>query len=307
MLTAAVWCGAALALLGHALLWTGIVNRLHGLKGPRSVIKLLTAVCVGVFAALPLLAARWWWLHRTADVNLFQAGGWLEPYACGCAVLGALGLIVKPWIERLRYDRRTLVRWTAEPLDIGESLGERPLHGAYARLLGSLPGNDVLALSVDRKRLVLPRLPAELAGLTVAHISDLHMTGGVGAGFYDAVARAVNDLRPDVIALTGDIVENEACWPWLEKFAGALCAPLGVHFVLGNHDLFIDADRTRTLLIDAGLTCLSRRWVRAAVERRFGAIRRQRAALGPARGEPRPVAAARPGGQRIPTRAMPFA
>jgi predicted MPP superfamily phosphohydrolase len=36
-----------------------------------------------------------------------------------------------------------------------------------------------------------------------------------------------------------------------------------VYFILGNHDDFIDAARTRKLLADAGLVCLSGRWVRA--------------------------------------------
>jgi predicted MPP superfamily phosphohydrolase len=36
-----------------------------------------------------------------------------------------------------------------------------------------------------------------------------------------------------------------------------------VYFILGNHDAFIDVERTRGLLIDAGMTCLSGRWLRA--------------------------------------------
>ncbi len=245
------------------MLWTGIVNRMHGLRGPRPVIKLLTVLCIAAFVAAPLAAARWLWLNAAAPSpvapNLFLAGGWLGPYVAACAVLGAVGLPAKVWVERSRYDRRTLVEWTAQQRDPG---GAR-LVGAYGRLLGLIPKNEALSVSIDRKRLALPRLPAELEGLTIVHISDLHMTGRIGREYFEAVARAVNDLRPDVIAITGDIVETEACWPWLADTVGTLCAPLGVYYILGNHDLFIDAGRTHEMLGRSGLTALSGRWVRA--------------------------------------------
>ncbi len=263
MRDAVVWCGAAVALLGHALLWTGLVGRLHGTRVPRPVIKAVTACCVALFAALPAAAAWQWWSQSSGGLVLFRGGGWAAAYAWACAALGGAALIVKPWTNRRRHDRRILVEWTSELRDVAKAVGGQPLVGAFAKSLGLLPGNEAATVSVDRKRLVIPRLPAELDGLTVAHVSDFHMTGRVGRAYYDYVARTVNDLRPDVIAITGDVVEHEACWPWLESSVGRLCAPLGVYFILGNHDALVDAERTRALLVDAGLTCLSGRWVRA--------------------------------------------
>lgn len=263
MRDALVWCGTALALLGHALLWTEAVSRMHGLKGPRRVIKALTVLSVSAFVALPVVAA--WRMGSAGEggVDLFHVGGALEAYAKVCAALGAAGLLIKPWIEWRRHDRRALIEWTSEPRDVAKAVGGAPLVGAYANWLGRLPGNEATLLSIDRKRLALPRLPPALDGLTIAHLSDLHMTGRIGREYYEYVARAVNDLRPDVIAITGDIVENEACLPWLAESLGRLCAPLGVYFILGNHDQFIDPDRTRAVLGDQGFSCLSGRWVRA--------------------------------------------
>jgi uncharacterized protein len=258
-----VWCGMALALLGHALLMTGIVNRMHGLRGPRVVIKSITALCVLGLVAIPALAILQMRAASPVVGDVYRHGGWLGGYTWACTAVGALGLVAKPWWERRRHDRRVLVDWTVEPRDVAKALGGSPLAGPIARALGWIPGNEASALSVDRKQLVLPRLPAELDGLTIAHLSDFHMTGRLSLAYYEYVARTVNDLRPDVIAVTGDIIESEACWPWLGKSLGRLCAPLGVYFVLGNHDEFIDQDRTRALLVDEGLTCLSGRWRRA--------------------------------------------
>jgi predicted MPP superfamily phosphohydrolase len=257
-----VWIATALALLGHGFVWTGAVNRLHGLKGPRPVIKALTWLCIALFVLLPVVLA-WEWIAVTPAFSPFESDDGTNLYAWLCAAVGAASLVVKPWIEGLRYDPRTLLDWTSDVCDVPKAVGCRPVAGPLAKMLDRIPGNEALLLSVDRKRLALPCLPAELEGLTVAHLSDFHMTGRVGREYFDYVTRAVNDLRPDVIAITGDIVEAAACWPWLGDTIGRLCAPLGVYFILGNHDEFIDADHTRSLLIDAGLICLSGRWVRA--------------------------------------------
>jgi predicted MPP superfamily phosphohydrolase len=263
MAAALVWSALALAALGHGFLWTGIVNRLHGWGAPRWLIKLLTYACGAAFVGIPI-AIAWHESARTkSDFDPFAGRDWAAAYLWLCLAIGAASLIVKPWIESRRYDGAVLKHWTAERLDVAKALGRKPLHGPVAKLLGSLPGNEVFSVSIDRKRLAIPRLPAELEGLTIAHISDLHMTGGIGREYFGYVVRQVNNLRPDVIAITGDIVENRECVPWLEASLGQLCAPLGVYFILGNHDLLIDGEGTRNTLIDAGLAYLGGRRVRA--------------------------------------------
>ncbi len=258
-----VWSGLAAAALGHGFLWTGFVNRLHGFSGPRPLIKSLTLLGVIAFVALPPLIA-WKSLGGTAiDFNPFAHRDWVACYLWLASAIGILAVAVKLWVEAHRYDRTILQRWSADLRDVSKTLGRKPLAGPLAIALCNLPFNEALKLSVDRKRLALPRLPNELDGLTIAHITDLHMTGRLDCGFYEVMARQLNDLRPDVIAITGDIVEKVECLPWLEKTLGALCAPLGVYFILGNHDAFIDDAHTRDLLASYGLICVSERWLKA--------------------------------------------
>ena len=259
MRDALLWCGVLAALVGHGLLWTGVASRLHGLKGPRPAIKGLTALCVAVFVGLPAWAA-WQWRDSVAAVASGPAaGGPLAAYVWACAALGAGGLFVKPWLERRRHDRRVLAAWTQEPQEVARQLGRKPLAGTYARLLGALPGNEAGSLVVDRKTLIVPKLPMELDGLTIAHLSDLHLTGRIDRAYYGCLAAAVNHLRPDVVAVTGDIIENEQCRSWLDEALGRLCAPLGVYYVLGNHDAFIDLQQTRHQLDELGLCYLGGR------------------------------------------------
>lgn len=263
MIAILVWSGLAVAALGHGFLWTGLVNRLHGLSGPRPVIKLLTLAAFLAFLVIPPTIAWECYRAAAAEFNPFARDDAISGYLWLTLAIGALALVVKPWVEAHRYDRTVLQKWTVDVRDVSKLLGRKPLNGAVATLLGSLPLNEALQLSVDRKRLALPRLPEELEGLTIAHITDLHMTGRLDREFYEVVTRQLNDLRPDVIAITGDIIEQSECVPWLEKTLGALCAPLGVYFILGNHDAFIDAGQTREIFGDCGLTCLSGRWLKA--------------------------------------------
>ena len=156
-----------------------------------------------------------------------------------------------------------MLDWQQETPDLGDQLGTDLLQPGKTQRLAKVPGNQFLQLTLDRKRLAIPNLPASHQGLKIAHLSDLHMTGSIGPRWFEVVAEQVNALQPDVIAITGDIVEKEACWPWLANSLGKLQAKHGVYFVLGNHDFYIDIEQTKRLLVDQGLICLSERWLEA--------------------------------------------
>lgn len=256
-----------LAVVGHGFFWLGAINRLHGWAGPRRLIDALTFLCFAMLVGVPLVIFAWWAYHA------WQGQAWLaawpaaqqwlsHPYVGACAVCGAIGLAIKLiWIEPRRHDRRVLLHWGRELDHTVARQHPRPVAGAVMSVLGRLPLNEALWLSTDHKRLGLPRLPAELAGLRLVHLSDLHMTGRLTRPFYEALVDKTNALEPDVICLTGDLIENEACWPWLADPLGKLQARYGVYFVLGNHDHYIDADATRRRLEDVGFVSLSGKWV----------------------------------------------
>ncbi|WP_428308201.1 metallophosphoesterase [Lacipirellula sp.] len=258
-----VWTGLVVAGLGHALLWLGVANRLHGYGFPRPLVKAIVPLAgIGGITIIVLVVQRF--LQRgDATFNPFAVRDAVGVYVWICATIGAGAFVVKPWVEAQRYDRTVLRNWTADRRDVVKALGRAPLHSLKSRLLAALPFNEAMSLSIDRKKLAIPRLPAELEGLTIVHLSDLHMTGDVGQEFFDYMVRQVNDLRPDVIAITGDIIEEHACYQWIHESLAKLCAPLGVYFVLGNHDVFIDVRRTLEELKHAGLIHVGARPIRA--------------------------------------------
>lgn len=96
---------------------------------------------------------------------------------------------------------------------------------------------------VTQNRVAIAGLAPALAGLRIAHLSDLHIGNGLEGSRLDAVVARTNALGADLIAITGDIFDNDA--ELLDAGAAALAklaAPLGVWVVLGNHDGFVGAD-----------------------------------------------------------------
>ncbi len=97
------------------------------------------------------------------------------------------------------------------------------------------------ALTVTRLEVAVPDLPSALDGLRIVHLSDLHVGQYLDLGELADHVRRVNALEPDVVCITGDIVDRAwTCGPAFPVLAG-LRAPRGVFVTLGNHDVYAGA------------------------------------------------------------------
>ncbi len=100
---------------------------------------------------------------------------------------------------------------------------------------------------------VLPDLPADADGLRVLQVSDLHVSAMTSARFLARAIKTCNDLKPDIVALTGDFVSrrNSYLGPsgariWarpimdyaheMARELSKIQARLGIFAVPGNHD-----------------------------------------------------------------------
>ena len=101
---------------------------------------------------------------------------------------------------------------------------------------------------VSRVDIVSPRLPQGFDGYRIVHISDWHLgTYNNDTTFVAACVNAINDLHPDLIVFTGDLVNTSA--REIAPFGSCLrrlSAPDGVLAVLGNHDYDDYAPCTRS-------------------------------------------------------------
>jgi hypothetical protein len=94
-------------------------------------------------------------------------------------------------------------------------------------------------VAVKEVRVRLERLPKSMHGTSIIQISDLHVGPTIGRGFVDEIVRQVNALRPDVIAITGDLVDGSvtALRDQVAPLAD-LRARYGAYFVTGNHEYY---------------------------------------------------------------------
>jgi len=86
----------------------------------------------------------------------------------------------------------------------------------------------------------MSRLPRALDGFVIIQLSDLHVGGSHGdRAWMEGVVARVNAMEPDLIAVTGDLVDAspEHVLAEVAPIAG-LRARQGVYFVTGNHEFY---------------------------------------------------------------------
>jgi len=151
---------------------------------------------------------------------------------------------------RWKQDRATRRRPRQEsrPLTVIKSV-----LGEMARVALAEP----FMLAIERQQIYLRRLPKALDGLRIVHLSDLHYGPLTDSRHLERALKAANDLRPDLIALTGDYISHDRVYaaPCAE-LVGRLRARFGVYAVLGNHDHWTDAALITDLFRAEGVTML---------------------------------------------------
>ncbi len=144
---------------------------------------------------------------------------------------------------------RVVQRWgdTQPPLDPERRvLLARITGGGIALVAGGAATVGVAsALSppnIRRVTIALRGLPAGMRGTTIVQLSDLHIGPTLRREFVQSVVTRTNSLEPDVVAITGDLVDGS-----VEKLRD-LVSPLaqlrarhGVYFVTGNHEYYSGA------------------------------------------------------------------
>jgi predicted MPP superfamily phosphohydrolase len=112
-------------------------------------------------------------------------------------------------------------------------------------------------LTTTRIEVPVKNLPPERDGFTIAQISDIHMGVIVADRSIKKMVEEVNSLKPDLVVITGDLVDEDA--NHLEHLTGtlkSLSAPNGVLAVTGNHDFYAGVDRVVANAASAGVRFL---------------------------------------------------
>jgi predicted MPP superfamily phosphohydrolase len=115
-------------------------------------------------------------------------------------------------------------------------------------------------IQTDTQVFFSPRLPAAFDSLRIVQISDLHGKE-FGPGNEELLA-AVAALKPDLIAITGDVIDAPAQLAMLPALARGLAALAPAYYVTGNHEWAIrEANTVKSLFRDYGVTVLSNEYL----------------------------------------------
>lgn len=112
-------------------------------------------------------------------------------------------------------------------------------------------------------------LPQSFEGLRIVQLSDLH-----GHEYGEGSARLLDMVReqePDLIAVTGDLIDRESHLSMVPALARGLAAIAPTYYVTGNHEWAVGGVKAlKGLLEQCGVTVLSNQYV--VLERDGGAL-----------------------------------
>jgi predicted MPP superfamily phosphohydrolase len=249
------------ACLGHLVLMIVSHNWWYGLALPRYSGIILHLGHGLLIVAFPLVLgwAFGWDLHDLPELSAEFT--WMQLatlYVLVCIVVGFIALPLNTVVRLLRRDPSLWKQ--GRVLDVAKHLGWRPLGTSRKRLLARLPGNEVFQVELVERSLRLPRLPPAWDGLTILHLSDLHFLGTPGREYFQFVMDRCAEWRPDLVALTGDIVDSSRHMRWIAPVLGRLRWRVAAFAILGNHDHWLETSYIRRRLHRLGMIVLPNIW-----------------------------------------------
>jgi predicted MPP superfamily phosphohydrolase len=168
---------------------------------------------------------------------------WSEQLAW--AGLLAMGLFSSLFVLTLLRDVLLLVLHLAGaggPVLTRDSAIGVPLLALAVTVIGFVNARRVAR--VVKVEVPIAGLPAALHGYSIVQISDIHVGPTIRRPYLNAIVTRVNALKPDAIAVTGDLVDGS-----VQRLAlhveplSRLAAPDGSFFVTGNHEYYSGAEQ----------------------------------------------------------------
>jgi predicted MPP superfamily phosphohydrolase len=160
--------------------------------------------------------------------------------------LAFMGLFSSLLVLTVLRDALLLVLWmidAAAPLAI-------PMHSVRAASAVAVPALALAATAlgfwnarrtaaVVTVEIPLAGLPAPLQGFRIVQISDIHVGPTIRARYVEGIVEAVNRLQPDLVAITGDLVDGSVAELAAQVAPlGRLASSYGSYFVTGNHEYY---------------------------------------------------------------------
>ena len=257
LLSFALFFAIMVALVGglHYYLWARLVR---DPAWPNPYRKVGRGVIIGLALSIPLAML----MHRFVPRSVAAAFGSLAFVWIGTCLFLFLLLVAADAARGLgRLTRR--LRASADT-DFDEARRQFLARGAagavgavsVAATATSIRGG-LAEVEVKEVAVALPRLPAALSGLTLVQLTDVHIGPTIGRRFVESVVDKANAARPDLVVITGDLVDGSVARlaRQVEPLA-KLQARYGVFFTTGNHEYYSGVDAWLEHLEQMGIRTL---------------------------------------------------
>ena len=116
-------------------------------------------------------------------------------------------------------------------------------------------------VTVTHTQAELSGLPGEFDGYKIVQLSDLH-GHEYGEGNSDLLAMVAGE-KPDLIVVTGDLIDRESQMQMIPALARGLAATAPTYYITGNHEWGLGTAKVRelkALLAQCGVTALSNQY-----------------------------------------------
>jgi len=235
---------------------TIILITMHGAVGLRIIpflnlnnnVKIITWCVIAVLGALPIIPIIL--RSKGYEEKFVDWFSWAGYISLGFFALTFIAVITKDLVyfalgliskfssgysqETIDPQRREFIQ---KLLSIGiiTTTGASTLKGLYNARKGP---------TIMKENIAINNLHKDMGGLKIAQISDLHVGPTIKKGYVESVVNEVNELNPDIIAITGDMVDGSVNYlaPHVEPLKD-LHANIGTFFVTGNHEYYSGVDR----------------------------------------------------------------
>ena len=246
MLEAIVRVLSAVVLLGgiHTYLWLRLVRPAQLTR--RWHLAATAGICL-MALSIPITVAS-----RMPAPGLSATLGWVSLPWLALAGLVFVALVAIDVTRLLgRLGRRALARRATGPVRVSELSRREFLTRATGGAALAVGGGSVVTGMAQARgdhevvdvEIRLAKLPRALDGFTIVQLSDLHTGMTIDSAFVQRVVDRANRLSPDLVALTGDLVDGKV--PDLRDDIaplGQLRARHGVFAVTGNHEYYSGAE-----------------------------------------------------------------
>lgn len=206
------------------------------------------AAGVGLTIAMPL--ARWLPRNTGEWVGLL-AFTWMGVIALTVPLLLVIDLL------RVAYTRIRRAR-TDAPLDPGRRIALSRGVAAATAIGATITTATSVEAAVGPPDLREVDVPTdEFGGLRVVQVSDIHVGPTIGRAFIEAMVERINALDPDLVVITGDLVDGTVARLGEHTAPlGDIRSRLGTYFCTGNHEYYSGVEPWCAELRRLGITVL---------------------------------------------------